>query len=254
MISSGQFARLMFIYFVAAACTSAQTQGVVPKSADIVAQMAQAQAENRDHIHPYIVTRDYKLFGRESSLESKSDVIAEISVVPPDAKKYVIKSANGSGWGEKIVRKMLDGEIAFAVDFASTDITTQNYAFRLVREDNLNGQPCHVLQLLPRRKSKDLLRGTIWVDADSHLPRRVEGEPAKSPSWWLRDVRVVLVYGHVGPMWLQTFSEATADVRILGRSTMVWHDVSYQIGEFTPGASVPQTTVSADETIAESQR
>lgn len=243
----------MFIYFAAAICTSAQTHSVVSTSADIVARMAQAQAENRDHIHPYIVTRDYKLFGRKSSLESKSDVIAEISVVPPNAKKYVIKSTNGSGWGEKIVRKMLDGEIAFAVDFASTDITTENYAFRLVREDNLSGQPCYVLQLLPRRKSKDLLRGTIWVDANSYLPRRVDGEPAKSLSWWLRDVRVVLVYGHAGPMWLQTFSEATADVRILGASTMVWHDVSYQMGEFTPGASLAQTIVPADETITENQ-
>jgi len=253
VISSGQFARLMFIYFAAAACTSAQTQSVVPTSADIVAQMAQAQAENRDHVHPYVVTRDYKLFGRESPLESKSDVIAEISVVPPDAKKYVIKGTNGSKWGEKIVRKMLDGEIAFATDFASTDITTENYAFRLVREDNLNGQPCYVLQLLPRRKSKDLLRGTIWVDAHTYLPRRVDGEPAKSPSWWLRDVRVVFVYGNVGPMWLQTFAEATADVRILGPSTMVWRDVSYQVGELIPGASVAQTAISADETIAEDQ-
>ena len=51
MISSGQFARLMFIYFAAAICTSAQTsRSVVPTTADIVARMAKAQAENRDNV------------------------------------------------------------------------------------------------------------------------------------------------------------------------------------------------------------
>ena len=254
MIFSSQFARLMFIYFAAAICTSAQTHNVVPTSADIVTRMAQAQAENGDNVHPYIVTRDYKLFGHESSLESKSHVIAEITVAPPDSKKYTIESAEGSGSGERVVRKMLDGEVAFAKDSGSTDITRKNYDFVLVGEGDLNGQRCYVLQLLPRRKSKDLLRGTIWVDANSYLPRRVGGEPAKSPSWWLRDVHVVLVYGDVGSMWLLTSSKATANVRILGPSTMVWHDVSYQMGELTPGASVAQTTVLADETVADDQR
>ena len=125
MISSGQFARLMFICFGAAICTSAQTNSVLPTSAEIVARMAQAKAGNRDNVHPYIVTRDYKLFGHESSLESKSHVIAEITVAPPDAKKYTIESAEGSGSGERVVRKMLDGEVAFARDSGSTDITTR---------------------------------------------------------------------------------------------------------------------------------
>jgi hypothetical protein len=249
-----QFVRLMFIYFAAAACTSAQAQSVVPTSADIVAQMAQAQTENRDNVRPYVLMRSYQLFGQESVLESKSRVIAEITVVPPDSKKYIIESADGSGWGEKIVRKMLDGEVAFAKDSGSTAITGQNYDFRLIREDELNGRRCYVLDLLPKRKSKDLLRGTIWVDANTYLPRRVEGEPAEGPSWWMRDVRVVLVYGYVGTMWLQTSSEATANVRILGRSTMVWHDVRYQIGEFAPGAAVESTMVSVDETTTEDQR
>ena len=140
--------------------------------------------------------------------------------------------------GEKLVRTMLDSEIDFAKDSSSTDITRNNYDFTFVREDDLSGQRCYVLELLPKRKSKDLLRGTIWVDSDTHLPRRVEGEPAKSPSWWLKDVQIVLLYGYVGPMWLQTSSEAKANVRILGPSTVVWQDVKYQIDELTPGASL----------------
>jgi hypothetical protein len=85
--------------------------------------------------------------------------------------------------------------------------------------------------MLPRRKDKTLLHGQIWVDATTYLLHRTEGEPGKAPSWWLRDARIVLVYGDVGGMWLQTASESTADVRLLGRHTMLSRDVEYKMSE-----------------------
>jgi hypothetical protein len=219
-----------------------------------MAKMAQAQAENRTHVRPFIVTRDYKVFEGLDHDQAKSRVTAKITVVPPDSKKYTIEKSSGSVLGEKIVRKMLDGEVDFAKDSGPTDITRDNYDFLLVREDELDGQRCYVIELLPRRKSKNLLRGTIWVDAITYLPLRVEGEPAKSPSWWLKDTHIVVLYGSVGRMWLQTSSEATANVRILGRSTVVSQDVGYEIGGFSAGAPSGETTASAGELTAERQR
>ena len=113
---------------------------MVPTNEVIIAQMAQAQAENRTHFRSYIVTRDYK--GPEGHLEFKSRVIAEITVVPPDSKTFTIENTNGSAWGETIVRKMLDGEVAFAKDSGSARITLDNYDFLFVREDELSGQRC----------------------------------------------------------------------------------------------------------------
>jgi hypothetical protein len=149
---------------------------------------------------------------------------------------------------------MLEGEVALAKDSGATDITSGNYDFLLVRENELSGQRCYVLELLPKRKSKSLLRGTIWVDAGTYLPRRIEGEPAKNPSWWLSQVRLVILYGYAGPMWLQTSSEATANVRIIGRSSMVWQDVRYQIGELIVDGPLAQTVVSVEQTTTEGPR
>jgi len=84
------------------------------------------------------------------------------------------------------------------------------------------------------------LRGNIWVDANCYLLRRTEGEPAKAPSWWVRDVRIALRYGNVGGMGLQTASEATARVRILGPCTMVSRDVKYKITELVADGSSAQ--------------
>jgi hypothetical protein len=202
----------------------------------IVARIAQARVENRARFRPYIVTRDYKLFGKERQ-ETKAQVIADVTFVPPDSKKYTIQQTNGSGLGGMIVRRMLASEAEVTKDYASTDFSPDNYGFRFISEEEISGRRCYVLELLPRRKDKHLLRGNVWVDANTYLPRGFEGELAKAPSWWVRDVRVAFVYGKVGGMWLQTASEAPANVRILGRSRMVSRDVSYKLNEVVVAAS-----------------
>ena len=198
-------------------------------------RMSQARAENRTHLRPYSVTRDYKLFGKEKQI-AKAEVIADVTFVPPDAKHYAIRQANGMGWGEKIVRQMLDHETDIVKDYGSTDLTAENYDFRFVRQEQLNGQHCYVLDMLPKRKGKTLLRGQIWVDATTFQLRRTEGEPGKAPSWFLRDSRIVLEYGDVGGMWLQTSSESTANVRFVGPHTMIARDVDYKFTALTAEA------------------
>jgi len=228
---------LLFLHLVAVVvCASAQTGSTVPTVEAIVARMTRARTENRARFRPYIVTRDYKLFGKERD-KTKSQVIADVAFVPPDSKKYTIQQTNGSGLGGMIVRRMLANEAEVTKDYASTDFSPDNYGFRFLREEDVNGQRCYVLELLPRRKDIYLLRGNVWVDANTYLPRRSEGELAKAPSWWVRDVRVAFVYGKVGGMWLQTASEASANVRILGRSTMVSRDVRYKLNEVILTAS-----------------
>jgi outer membrane lipoprotein-sorting protein len=225
---------------IVAAVASAQIGSTVPSVETILARMAQARAENRARFRSYVVTRDYKLFGKERD-KTKSEVIADVTFVPPDFKKYAIQQTEGTGLGEKIVRRMLEREVEVTKDYSSTDISPDNYDFRFLREENVSGQRCYVLELLPRRKDKNLLRGNIWVDANTYLLRRTEGKPAKAPSWWLRDVRIAFVYGDVGGMWLQTASEATAKVRILGQHTMVSRDLNYKISELVAGGSSPPT-------------
>lgn len=224
---------------VAVTCqASAQTGDPRPTVETIIARMAQARAENQACFRPYIVTRDYQLFGRDRET-IKSQVVAEVTFIPPDAKEYAIRQVSGTGLGNTIVRRTLASEVDIAKDHASTDLSADNYDFRLTGEENVSGRRCYVLDLLPRRKDKSLLRGSIWIDATTYLVHRIRGEPAKSPSWWLRGVRITLLYGDVDGMWLQTDLEATATVRILGPHTLVSRDVKYRVSELVV-ASCPK--------------
>jgi hypothetical protein len=242
-VAQQQAGWLLLLYLLAGmACASAQTESPVPAEGTIIVRMAQARADNRARLRPYIVTRNYKLFGKDVS-KAKSEVLAEVAFIPPDSKKYAIQETNGSGMGQVLVRRMLAGEAEVEKDHLATDLSADNYNFRFIREADASGQRCYVLELLPRRKEQHLLHGNIWVDADTYLPRRFEGEFAKTPSWWVRDVSITFTYGDVGGMWLQTATDAAADVRILGRTSMVSRDVKYKITELFTTASSAQTNV-----------
>jgi hypothetical protein len=222
-----------------AVTASAQVKTSTPTIETIISRMAQANADNRARFRPYLVTRDYKMFGKDRE-ETKSDVTVTMSFAPPNSKTYVIQHAVGSDLGETIVRRMLESEVAIEKDSSSIDISESNYEFHFVHEEDLDGQPCYVLEMFPKRKDKNLLRANIWVDANTYLPHRVEGDFARNPSWWVRNVNIVLLFGDAGGMWLQTKLEATGNVRILGQATVVSQDLNYDIGEAVADKSSPQ--------------
>jgi len=228
------------LFVAAIPSANGQSGHVVPTVEVILTRMAQARAENRTQLRPYSVTRNYRLFDTEK-LATRAEVIADLTFVPPDRKHYAILKANGMGLGEKIVRQMLEHETDIVKDYGATDLTAANYNFRFVREEELSGHHAYVLEMIPLRKDKTLLRGHIWVDSANYRLLRTEGVPGKAPSWWLRDSHIVLVYGEVGGMWLQTSSESTANVRFVGPHTMVAHDVDYKFNELAAGVGAPAT-------------
>jgi hypothetical protein len=225
------------------ACAMAQATGSAPTVDTIAGLMVQARAENRAHLRSYQVTRNYKLFLGSDTQKIKSEVVADVTFVPPRFKKFVIGETSG-GLGEAIVRQMLASEAELLKNQAATDISPANYDFRFINEQELDHQTCFVLELLPRRKDKNLLQGTVWIDSVTYLIRRIEGEPAKSPSMWMHNVHIALGYGDVSGMWLQTMSESTADVLLLGSHRMVSRDTGYQITEDAVAAENSNTPLS----------
>ncbi len=210
------------------ASESAQSVDRVPPIEIIVAQMAQARTGNDANLRPFAVTREYRLFTGETKTE-KSQVTAEIFFTPPDLKSYAIRQTSGAGLGERVVRRILASEAEIAKDDLSTDFSSRNYAFHFVRIESIAGRHCYRIELLPRRKDKSLIRGDIWIDAETYLPLRTEGELAQNPSWWVKEVHLILSYGEVGGMWLQTSLEATASIRILGDYSLTSRDMKYQL-------------------------
>jgi len=218
---------LLLVHLVGFGVT-AQPVGPVPSAGTIISRMTEATAQSNIHLRPFKVVRSYRLFGKELQT-TMSEVIAHIAYVPPDGSRYTIQKVSGAGLGVVLVRKVLESESDVLTHRDASDFSTANYDFMFLREGILEDRPCYILELRPRRKDSRLLRGTIWIDARSYLIRRAEGEPAKSPSWWARDIHIVLEFRVVNGMWIQTALESTANIRLLGRHTMVARDTAYEM-------------------------
>lgn len=227
-----KIASRLFAGFIAASAlasfASAQQPGVHAGAnvnvsvSEIVSKMEQSQAANRERLKAYMLTRTYQVFNGQEQ-KPKSTITAEVSYVPPQRKDFKIQESSG-GMAERVVRKALEHEVKVTKDPTVNEITSNNYDFELVGTQKIWGNDCYVLQIKPKRDTKELLKGKVWIDAQRFLIRRVEGKPAKDPSWWVNDVRVSVTFDEVAGMWMQTGTEAYAKVRFAGVYRMVSRD------------------------------
>jgi hypothetical protein len=184
-------------------------------------EKTQAQASPRV---PYQVIREYQLSGANNS-KADTDVVAEVDFRPPASKNYRIQNSSGSSRGQQVVRRVLDNEVESASNGnqARIALTRENYDFAYIGEVILDGQPCYLLGLKPKRKETSLISGQVWVDPRSFTVRRIEGEVAKTPSWWLKKIYVKITFADLGGIWLPTKMEAAADVRVFGPHILTSH-------------------------------
>jgi len=204
----------------------------------IVSRMQQARAADREHNVAYTVTREYQL-APAGAPQPSSQVVAEVSFVPPTDKQYTIVKAEGNDRGTGIVRRILDHETVMASHWQPHDISPANYNFALLGREPIDGHDCYILQLLPKREAVELVRGKAWVDAQSFEIRRIAGETAKSPSVWVKKVDVTLNYGNVNGIWLETSTKASADVRFAGMHVLTSRELDVRTATYNARASKP---------------
>jgi outer membrane lipoprotein-sorting protein len=229
-----KIASRLFAGLIAASALSSFASAQQPDVNGIVEKMVQAQAANRERLKAYMLTRTYQVFGGNEE-KAKSTVTAEVSYVPPQQKDFKIQQSTG-GMAERVVRKALEHEVKMTKDPQVGEITPQNYNFEYVGTQAIWGNNCFVFEIKPKRDSKELLKGRVWIDAERFLIRRVEGKPAKDPSWWVNDVRVTVTYDEVAGMWMQTGTDARAKVRFAGTYRLVSKDNEVRTAQSVAGA------------------
>ena len=193
----------------------------------ILTRMQQAEAQSREQSVAYTVTREYQL-SAVGAQHPNSDVVAQVNFIPPSAKDYSIVKSEGSERGASIVRKVLDHEAEMAEHSDRHEISRQNYDFALLGRATLDGHDCYILQLTPRRQAVELIEGKAWVDANNFIIRQIKGTTSKSPLLWIKNLNVTINYGQVNGVWLQTSTEAVADVRFAGTHVLTSHELDVQ--------------------------
>ena len=211
------------VFFLALA--AGQQNGPTPDVNAIVTHMIAARQGNQARIHAYTVKRDYQILDKQQ--QSKAQIIANITYLPPDQKQYQIERSSG-GMAGRVLRDIVQKDAESPKEVQRKEISPENYDFQFAGEDRVDGRKCFVLAINPKRSEKDLIRGKIWVDAADYRIHRLEGNPVKSPSWWIRDLYILMSFTSVDGMWLHTSTHAVADVRFKGKYVVDTRDLEYK--------------------------
>jgi hypothetical protein len=181
-------------------------------------------------LREYEVNRKYLLDGPRFGQKASMDVRVNYSF-PGRKDARVMRAAGSSFLRARVLDRVIDAEIQAASDElrAETGITSRNYEMRVTGASRLDGRPCYIIEITPRRAKGYLLRGRIWVDAEDAAIVRVEGEPVSDGSFWVRNVRIVETFRKVGPFWLLDSMNTDADVRLYGPARLRIDCDVYQI-------------------------
>jgi len=119
-----------------------------------------------------------------------------------------------------VLRAVLNAEKASSApaECRRAALSVENYQFQ---SGGHEADGAVKLLLIPRRKDSRLIDGTLFVAPHSGEPLRVEGQLAKSPSFWVRSVNVAWRYERVGAIPMPVEVRSQAQVRVFGPSTFL---------------------------------
>jgi len=219
----------LFLAGTPANVSFAQETSVAPLTSDqVVQRMVERNDQRAQALESYRGTRIYNL--EYHGLASKSaTLVVAMTYRRPDEKKFCIVSESGSELLQaRVLKRLLEAEVESMQEEQrrQTAMGPRNYEFRLVTYERTGDQGFYVLEVTPRIKNKFLFRGRIWVDGQDFAVARMEGEPAKNPSWWTKRNVIHVTYEKVGDFWLPARNETNTQVRIVGSSllTIVYRD------------------------------
>ena len=208
----------------------------VPTADEIVARMIAHDGERQAALHGYTAYRRYVLENRAH--HKQAEMLVRMICREDGSKKFEVVSASGwSGARKHVFPRLLEAEI----DAARPDlrehsrITPENYTFEIAGTDEVRGRLAYVISIEPKTQNKYLARGRIWVDADEYAIVRVEGQPAKNPSFWFKSVHFVHDYNKSGSFWFPVTDRSVTDARIFGATEMTIEYFDYVPNDPTRG-------------------
>jgi hypothetical protein len=210
---------LMFPLSGAAAAGSAPT---TPLTADqVIQRMIEGDQWRKSALQQYISNRRYVADNERFS--KHAEVVVREKYVYPGKKEFQTLSESGSDYiRRKVISKLIDAErdATESQNRDQTRITPENYKFELLGTEEQEGYPCFLIAVVPKYSKKYLMKGRIWVNQEDFAIVRMEGSPAKNPSFWTRQVEFTRRYQKHGPFWLAASIESDSEVVIAGKSSL----------------------------------
>jgi len=213
-------------------------QTPAPTADDVVATMLTRDGAREAASGGYTGQREYTL--ENHRLKKHAEMMVSI-ICDGNGEKH-FEAISEDGWksaNKRVIRQMVETESQSSRPQirARNRITSENYSFRMIETISLEGRMAFVIEAIPKREDKSLFRGRIWVDTEDYALARVEGEPAKNPSFWTLSVHFIQQYQKSGTFWFPLLTTSVTNARIFGTT-----DVSIRYFDYRPVSEAPNQT------------
>ena len=238
-------AHLIFASILLCAGRVLAAQVATPTADEVVANMNARDTLREAASGGYTGSREYVL---DNQLFQKSaQIVVRVTCDRSGTKHFEVVSEDGWKSANKhVLRQMLatESDSSRPETRPRNRITADNYAFRMIDTEERDGRTAYVIEVSPKREDKSLFRGRIWVDTEDYALARVEGEPAKNPSFWTRKVDFVQEYYKAGEYWFPLETTSVTEARMFGTT-----EVSIRYFDYKPALEPP--TPASDYTLTE---
>lgn len=219
---------VMAIAFSARTVTLAQTIDRLPSTNFVVAKMMKADAVRQAQLTGYTVLRRYVA----NTKKRRAEMLVLVQRDSNGDERFSILSEEGSrSIRNHVFHKLLKEETKASGRGTrkSALLIPANYAFQIIGKQTIETGPAYVIAVSPKSINKYSIDGRIWVDANDFSIVRVEGQPARTPSFWVRSVHFVHTYQKVGQFWLASSTRTHSKIFIFGDSQLTIEDYDYKL-------------------------
>lgn len=198
--------------------------------------VANLQANNKSRaaaLDQYKATRVYHMQYRGFPSDRDAEMVVDVDYHAPNSKKFSVVSQTGSKFIiDHVFRKLLEGEqeATNEENRQRTALSTENYDFASAGYEASPDGGRYVLNLLPKTRNKFLYRGKIWVDAKDFAVVRIQGEPERNPSFWIKKTNIEHTYVNVNGFWLPSQNHTESVIRLGGVAVL---SIEYKDYTFT---------------------
>lgn len=199
---------------------------------EIVGRMTEKNAQRAKSLEHYQGRRIYQLDYKGFPADMHAEMTVNVRYDAPAREEFTVVSQSGPKWMINRVLKRLmetERESLNGENRESVQITSGNYNFTLLESQDTVDGCSYVLGVQPKVVNKFLFRGRIWVDAKDFAVCRIEAEPGKNPSFWIKKTEIHHSFVKVGDFWLPAENKSVSNTRSDGRATLTIECENYAI-------------------------
>jgi hypothetical protein len=201
-----------------------------PTLEQVVDTLIAKNAERALALQRYQSRRFYRLEYSGFPASLKAEMVVDVVYEVPGTKKFTIISQSGPKWMiDRIFKGLMQAEQEALKNRERVALDRHNYEFKGMEFQDRGDGCSYVLTVQPKIPNKLLYRGRIWVNSKDFAVCRIEAEPAKNPSIWIKSTAIRHIYKKLGDFWFPSENESTSTMRVGGHAVLSIKYRDYEI-------------------------